>query len=76
MSAAEIKALSQPPSADHAQSITLEWLNEKFATFDQLQDSDELEQLVEQTASEAERLKTQVNPFQFLSESNHLSRVS
>lgn len=74
MSAAEIKALTQPPSADLAQSITLRWLDEKFPTFDQLQDSDELEQLVQQAASEAERLKTQVNPFEFLPEPNHLSR--
>ena len=66
MSAAEIKALTQQPSAEHAQSITLQWLNEKFPTFDQLQDSDDLEQLVQQAASEAEQLKTQVNPFEFL----------
>lgn len=65
MSAAEINALTQQPSAERAQSITLQWLNEKFPTFDQLQDSDDLEQLVQQAASEAEQLKTQVNPFEF-----------
>ena len=74
MSAAEIKALTQPPSTEHAQSITLQWLNEKFPTFDELQDSDDLEQLVQHAASEAEQLKTQVNPFEFLPEFNHLSR--
>lgn len=74
MSAAEIKALTQPPSAEHAHSITLQWLNEKFPTFDQLQDSDDLEQLVQHAASEVEQLKGQVNPFEFLPGFNHLSR--
>lgn len=74
MSAAEIKALTQPPSAEHAQLTTLEWLDEKFASFDELQDSDDLEQLVQQAASEAEQLKTQVNTFAFLPELSRLSR--
>jgi hypothetical protein len=65
MSATEIKALMQPPSVEHAQAITLQWLNEKFPTFDKLEDTDDLEQLVQQSASEAEQLSAQVNPFAF-----------
>jgi len=76
MSAAEIKALAQPPSAEHAQSMTLQWLNEKFPSFDQLQDSEDLEQLVQQAASEVEQLKTQVNALLFLPKLRHLSRLS
>ena len=76
MSAAEINALAQPPSAEHAQSMTLQWLNEKFPSFDQLEDSDDLEQLVQQAASEAEQLKAQVNTFLFLPKIRHLSRLS
>ena len=67
MSAAEIKALTQPPSAEHAQAITLRWLNDNFPDFDQLQDQHDLEQLVQHSASEAEQLRTQVNHFPFLS---------
>lgn len=63
MSAAEIKTLTQPPSDEHAQAITLQWLNEKFPTFDQFQDSDDLEQLVKDAASEAEESNTKVDPF-------------
>jgi len=74
MSAAEIKALTQPSSAEHAQSITLQWLNEKFPSIDQLEDSDDLEQLVRDAASEAEQLKTQVNALAFPSELRYLSR--
>jgi len=74
MSASEIKDLTRPPSAEHAQAITLQWLNEKFSTFDLFQDSDDLEQLVQDAASEAEELKAQVNPFVFLSDLSHLSR--
>ena len=73
MSAAEIKALTQPPSAEHAQLMTLRWLNDKFPSFDQLQDSDDLERLVQRAASEAEQLKAQVNPFTFPPELSHLS---
>ncbi|KAF9650708.1 hypothetical protein BDM02DRAFT_3092586 [Thelephora ganbajun] len=69
MSAAEIKALTHPPSAEHAQSTTLQWLNEKFPSFDQFQDSDDLEQLVQQAASEAEQLKTQLASSQELVDS-------
>ena len=76
MSAAEIKALAQPPSTEHAQSMTLQWLNEKFTSFDQLQDSDDLEQLVQQAASEAGQLKAQVNAFLFLPKLGHLLRLS
>jgi len=76
MSAAEIKALAQPPSAEHAQSMTLQWLNEQFPSFDQFQDSDDLEQLVQQTASEAGQLKAQVNALLFLPRLRHLSRLS
>ena len=72
MSAAEIKALTQPPSVEHAQSTTLQWLNEKFPSFDQLQDSDDLDQLLQQAADEAEQLQTQVNTLAFLPELNHL----
>jgi len=74
MSATEIKALAQPPSTEHAHSTTLQWLNEEFPTFDQFQDSDDLERLVQHAASEAEQLKSQVNPFEFLPGFNHLSR--
>ena len=61
MSAAEINALKQPPSTERAQAITLEWLNDKFPAFDQLQGEDDLEQLVHNSASELEQLKSQVN---------------
>lgn len=74
MSAAEIRALTQLPSTEHAQSTTLQWLNEKFPSFDQLEDADDLEQLVQQAASEAEQLKTQVNIPVFPPEFSHLSR--
>jgi hypothetical protein len=63
MSAAEIKALTQSPSTEHAQELTLQWLNQKFPTFDRLQDEDDLEQLVQHSASEAEQLRAQVNHF-------------
>ena len=76
MSAAEIQALAQPPSDEHAQSMTLQWLNEKFPTFDQFQESDDLELLVRQAASEAGQLKAQVNPLPFLPKLGHLSRLS
>lgn len=56
--------------------MTLQWLNEKFPSFDQLEDSDDLEQLVQQAASEAEQLKAQVNTFLFLPKIRHLSRLS
>ena len=74
MSAAEIKALAQPPSAEHAQLTTLQWLNEKFPSFDELQDSDDLEQLLQHAASEAEQLKTQVNTLAFPLGLSRLSR--
>ena len=61
MSAAEIKALTQPPSAQHAQSTALQWLDETFPSFDQFEDSDDLEQLVQHAAYEAEQSRTQVN---------------
>ena len=76
MSEAEIKALTQPPSVEHAQSMTLQWLNEKFPSFDQLQDSDDLEQLVQQAASEAVQLKAEVNALLFLPKLGHLSKLS
>ena len=76
MSAAEIKALAQPPSDEHAQAMTLQWLNEKFPSFDQFQDSDDLEQLVQQAASEAGQLKAKVNALPFLPRLRHLSRLS
>jgi len=76
MSAVEIKALTQPPSTGHTQAVTLQWFNEKFPSFDQLEDSDDLEQLVQQAASEAGQLKAQVNTPRFLPKSRHLSRLS
>lgn len=66
MSAAEIKALAQPPSVEHAQATTLQWLNETFPTIDQLQNEDDLERLVQRSASEMGQLRTQVNDFSFL----------
>lgn len=72
MSAAEINALTQPPSAERAQAITLQWLNDKFPTFDQLQDEDDLEQLVRDSASELEQLRAQVVNSPFLSELRYL----
>lgn len=74
MSAAEIKALMQPPSAERAQAITLQWLNDRFPTFDQLQDADDLEQLVQHSASEAEQLRIQVDGFALLYELRYLLR--
>lgn len=65
MSAAEIHALKQPPSTEHAQAITLQWLNDRFPTFDQLQDGGDLEQLVQNSASELEQLRSQVIHFPF-----------
>ena len=74
MSAADISALTQPPSAEYAQAITLQWLNDKFPTFDQLQDEHDLEQLVRDSASELEQLRTQVDCFAFPFQLRYLSR--
>lgn len=64
----------QPPSAEHAQAVTLQWLNQQFPSFDQLQDEDDLERLLQQSTSEAQQLRTQVNPFAVFSEFRYLLR--